>query len=1136
MTREPASPGERLLTALREGTGNGDAPGQTDGEEIHDNVHIDIFVEEQPGAVDGGFQDLSTYKLKLRLEPVLYIRSLVVIVEECNCYPEDVNAPFWLRYFDCGNRRSLRTTRTYMWLQEHVRAVSPPTLKKAMFMPEAWAEVKEYLDRIEAIRAYASGGVRAAATSDESLHEEEWLTLPAETRPSDSQEEICEDDWEDKVEPGNSPEPPVLQSPSAPTPPYLAATSLVTPSFPLAEPPRVLTPEVPIPLKADAMARLEESRGTALETCRPGTPPAASRPLTLHAWHPSVLLAMLLAAWLHIIAHLPFRFCNVLLSVIGLILAEAGQGSLVPALRTSLSGCLSILRLEPSFKTYTTCTQCYYIEPHRTSLGAGNWRDACPECGHPLYRDESPPEPSPGKVRKRSRKKDRTPKLCTPFKSIEEQLADLLLLPGMEDALLGWRRWSRLSGWLFDFFDGLIARSLLGYDGLPFFRFDLKDDPDGEIRIAVALCLDWFSYLRSLISPSHTSCPMSICILNLPAHLRFRASNLLLTMIIPGPKETDPDQTQKFLGVAAFTPGGFVPRTDAQHRFLMNEYLQQATKKGKDDYASLYATRWSELARLPYFDMCRMIVIDPMHNLFLGLVKSHFYHIWVQLRIFRKSKEIRRMHEILSQLNLPSRLGRLPRLVGEPAGGSLTADQWLNLATVVAPLALPELWDCCSQEDKDEFIRRRQQLIHKKVIACRESKARQTRPQLRQSDRARRPTEKAKDLVLESDDDGAIDISDNDAWIDDPDDNDDSSSPTNLHSADLSNFLKLCAALRLFLSDKISNTQLSEADKLIREYCIELVELYGEDVIRPNHHYATHTAEFIRDYGPMREFWTFLFERLNKLLKAYKTSNHNGGEVECTFFREFHRMIQLQRLLTVGMSFDPTSSIHMGFRALQDASLDHRGTLQQLANELDDTHRDDGVTLELSPRFSTEPMDHDVYYTLLEVLRARYPSKRFHTDIALGVPDSSSLLTNRATFFDYAVVAGQRYPASARASSQTNSLAMVRVSEAGRLAVGEVRHIIMYETYGVPRQFFAFVRWFRPARCTFEGTPWHAVPSVFCLQLWDADSFIAPAQEPSPAPQLVPLSDLISPVACYKTKLHGMAVQITMPLRREPVL
>jgi hypothetical protein len=34
--------------------------------------------------------------------------------------------------------------------------------------------------------------------------------------------------------------------------------------------------------------------------------------------------------------------------------------------------------------------------------------------------------------------------------------------------------------------------------------------------------------------------------------------------------------------------------------------------------------RWSELLRLPYFDIARCVVVDLMHNLFLGLIKEHF--------------------------------------------------------------------------------------------------------------------------------------------------------------------------------------------------------------------------------------------------------------------------------------------------------------------------------------------------------------------------------------------------------------------------------------------------------------------------------------------------------------------------------
>ncbi len=68
--------------------------------------------------------------------------------------------------------------------------------------------------------------------------------------------------------------------------------------------------------------------------------------------------------------------------------------------------------------------------------------------------------------------------------------------------------------------------------------------------------------------------------------------------------------------------------------------------------------------------------------------------------------------------------------------------------------------------------------------------------------------------------------------------------------------------------------------------------------MKPNHHYATHVSSCVKNYGPLREFWTFLFERLNKVLKSFKTGNHSGGELETTFFREFHRTVQQSRLVS----------------------------------------------------------------------------------------------------------------------------------------------------------------------------------------------------------------------------------------------
>ena len=39
----------------------------------------------------------------------------------------------------------------------------------------------------------------------------------------------------------------------------------------------------------------------------------------------------------------------------------------------------------------------------------------------------------------------------------------------------------------------------------------------------------------------------------------------------------------------------------------------------RDKFFSIHGVRWSELARLPYFDIVRQSIIDPMHNLLLGV-------------------------------------------------------------------------------------------------------------------------------------------------------------------------------------------------------------------------------------------------------------------------------------------------------------------------------------------------------------------------------------------------------------------------------------------------------------------------------------------------------------------------------------
>jgi len=112
------------------------------------------------------------------------------------------------------------------------------------------------------------------------------------------------------------------------------------------------------------------------------------------------------------------------------------------------------------------------------------------------------------------------------MKSLEEQISDLVAVPGVR---MSWTRGVRRSVYQAnntDIFDGNVCKELPGHDGQPFFLPDQKEVENGELRVGVSLGVDWyvvifslcfdvsiyfcrFSYLRSQISASHTSGPMS---------------------------------------------------------------------------------------------------------------------------------------------------------------------------------------------------------------------------------------------------------------------------------------------------------------------------------------------------------------------------------------------------------------------------------------------------------------------------------------------------------------------------------------------------------------------------------------------------------------------------------------------------
>jgi hypothetical protein len=77
-----------------------------------------------------------------------------------------------------------------------------------------------------------------------------------------------------------------------------------------------------------------------------------------------------------------------------------------------------------------------------------------------------------------------------------------------------------------------------------------------------------------------------------------------------------------------------------------------------------------------------------------------------------------------------------------------------------------------------------------------------------------------------------------------------------------------------------------------------MIQLYGADAMRPNHHWAVHIPDQIRDYGPVYGFWAvFLTERLNKVLKNLNSNNRSGGQLEVSMMHEFYRQSKLDGIV-----------------------------------------------------------------------------------------------------------------------------------------------------------------------------------------------------------------------------------------------
>ena len=114
-------------------------------------------------------------------------------------------------------------------------------------------------------------------------------------------------------------------------------------------------------------------------------------------------------------------------------------------------------------------------------------------------------------------------------------------------------------------------------------------------------------------------------------------------------------------------------------------YLDAANEKERNETVQNSGIRWSELFRLPYFDTSCFVVIDAMHNLFLGLVQEHFDILGIKLNNTKSnltpSIVINIPEESINKLNEHERksVSRLINMLGAPIAKELQSQASYNL-------------------------------------------------------------------------------------------------------------------------------------------------------------------------------------------------------------------------------------------------------------------------------------------------------------------------------------------------------------------------------------------------------------------------------------------------------------------------
>ena len=127
-------------------------------------------------------------------------------------------------------------------------------------------------------------------------------------------------------------------------------------------------------------------------------------------------------------------------------------------------------------------------------------------------------------------------------------------------------------------------------------------------------------------------------------------------------------------------------KTNEQHQQTVARLGACKTKAEQSKIESQTGFRNTALLKLPYFNPSRMLVIDPMHNLFLGTAKHILRDVWLKQNTFTLN-DFLIIQSRIDRTVVPSTIGRIPHKIAT-GFASFTADQFKNWVLYFSLLVL----------------------------------------------------------------------------------------------------------------------------------------------------------------------------------------------------------------------------------------------------------------------------------------------------------------------------------------------------------------------------------------------------------------------------------------------------------------